>query len=97
MIVVIDFIMMDMVKLCDYVLLIVIVFEEEDIYYFSMYYYYVQYGKKFVELQGEVKLDSWIWLEFVKCFGFGELFEYSIEEFLEMGFFLLEVEDVMFE
>ncbi|MBK4205239.1 oxidoreductase [Bacillus subtilis] len=97
MTVAIDSIMTDTAKLCDYVLPTATVFEEEDIYYSSMYHHYVQYGKKLVEPQGEAKSDSWIWSELAKRLGFGELFEHSTEEFLEMGLSSLEAEDVTLE
>ncbi|KYD03640.1 molybdopterin-dependent oxidoreductase [Bacillus atrophaeus] len=94
MTVAIDSILTDTAKLCDYVLPTATVFEEEDIYYSSMYHHFVQYGKKLVEPQGEAKSDSWIWAELAKRLGFGELFEYSTEEFLQMGLSSLEKEGV---
>ncbi|MEC2308961.1 molybdopterin-dependent oxidoreductase [Bacillus atrophaeus] len=93
----IDSILTDTAKLCDYVLPTATVFEEEDIYYSSMYHHFVQYGKKLVEPQGEAKSDSWIWAELAKRIGFGELFEYSTEEFLQMGLSSLEKEGVTLE
>ncbi|MFP9170388.1 oxidoreductase, partial [Enterococcus faecalis] len=39
----------------------------------------------------------WIWSELAKRLGFGELFEYSTQEFLEMGLSSLEAEDVTLE
>lgn len=50
-----------------------------------------------MEPQGEAKSDSWIWSELAKRLGFGELFEYSTQEFLEMGLSSLEAEDVTLE
>ncbi|MCY8507476.1 molybdopterin-dependent oxidoreductase [Bacillus atrophaeus] len=97
MTVAIDSILTDTAKLCDYVLPTATVFEEEDIYYSSMYHHFVQYGKKLVEPQGEAKSDSWIWTELAKRLGFGELFEYSTEEFLQMGLSSLEKEGVTLE
>ncbi|MCY8512659.1 molybdopterin-dependent oxidoreductase [Bacillus atrophaeus] len=97
MTVAIDSILTDTAKLCDYVLPTATVFEEEDIYYSSMYHHFVQYGKKLVEPQGEAKSDSWIWAELAKRLGFGELFEYSTEEFLQMGLSSLEKEGVTLE
>ncbi|ATO26917.1 oxidoreductase [Bacillus atrophaeus] len=97
MAVAIDSILTDTAKLCDYVLPTATVFEEEDIYYSSMYHHFVQYGKKLVEPQGEAKSDSWIWAELAKRLGFGELFEYSTEEFLQMGLSSLEKEGVTLE
>ncbi|MBJ7895324.1 molybdopterin-dependent oxidoreductase [Bacillus atrophaeus] len=97
MTVAIDSILTDTAKLCDYVLPTATVFEEEDIYYSSMYHHFVQYGKKLVEPQGEAKSDSWIWAGLAKRLGFGELFEYSTEEFLQMGLSSLEKEGVTLE
>ncbi|MGG0050812.1 molybdopterin-dependent oxidoreductase [Bacillus atrophaeus] len=97
MTVAIDSILTDTAKLCDYVLPTATVFEEEDIYYSSMYHHFVQYGKKLVEPQGEAKSDSWIWAELAERLGFGELFEYSTEEFLQMGLSSLEKEGVTLE
>ncbi|ARW09070.1 Nitrate reductase [Bacillus atrophaeus] len=97
MAVAIDSILTDTAKLCDYVLPTATVFEEEDIYYSSMYHHFVQYGKKLIEPQGEAKSDSWIWAELAKRLGFGELFEYSTEEFLQMGLSSLEKEGVTLE
>ncbi|EIM11611.1 molybdopterin-dependent oxidoreductase [Bacillus atrophaeus] len=97
MTVAIDSILTDTAKLCDYVLPTATVFEEEDIYYSSMYHHFVQYGKKLVEPQGEAKSDSWIWAELAKRLGFGEIFEYSTEEFLQMGLSSLEKEGVTLE
>ncbi|MCY8908824.1 molybdopterin-dependent oxidoreductase [Bacillus atrophaeus] len=97
MTVAIDSILTDTAKLCDYVLPTATVFEEEDIYYSSMYHHFVQYGKKLVEPQGEAKSDSWIWGELAERLGFGELFEYSTEEFLQMGLSSLEKEGVTLE
>ncbi|PRS03893.1 oxidoreductase [Bacillus atrophaeus] len=97
MTVAIDSILTDTAKLCDYVLPTATVFEEEDIYYSSMYHHFVQYGKKLVEPQGEAKSDRWIWAELAKRLGFGELFEYSTEEFLQMGLSSLKKEGVTLE
>ncbi|WFE14250.1 molybdopterin-dependent oxidoreductase [Bacillus atrophaeus] len=97
MTVAIDSILTDTAQLCDYVLPTATVFEEEDIYYSSMYHHFVQYGKKLVEPQGEAKSDSWIWAELAKRLGFGELFGYSTEEFLQMGLSSLEKEGVTLE
>ncbi|MCY8915075.1 molybdopterin-dependent oxidoreductase [Bacillus atrophaeus] len=97
MTVAIDSILTDTAKLCDYVLPTATVFEEEDIYCSSMYHHFVQYGKKLVEPQGEAKSDSWIWAELAERLGFGELFEYSTEEFLQMGLSSLEKEGVTLE
>ncbi|MCY9204439.1 molybdopterin-dependent oxidoreductase [Bacillus atrophaeus] len=97
MTVAIDSILTDTAKLCDFVLPTATVFEEEDIYYSSMYHHFVQYGKKLVEPQGEAKSDSWIWAELAERLGFGELFEYSTEEFLQMGLSSLEKEGVTLE
>ncbi len=93
----IDSVMTDTAKLCDYVSLTAVVFEEEDIYYSSMYHHYVQYGKKLAEPQGEAKSDRWIWTELAKRLGFGELFDYSTEDFLKMGLSSLEKEGITLE
>ncbi|MGX4200400.1 molybdopterin-dependent oxidoreductase [Bacillus sp. JK74] len=93
----IDSVMTDTAKLCDYVLPTAVVFEEEDIYYSSMYHHYVQYGKKLAEPQGEAKSDRWIWTELAKRLGFGELFDYSTEDFLKMGLSSLEKEGITLE
>ncbi|QPK88925.1 molybdopterin-dependent oxidoreductase [Bacillus velezensis] len=93
----IDSVMTDTAKLCDYVLPTAVVFEEEDIYYSSMYHHYVQYGKKLAEPQGEAKSDRWIWTELAKRLGFGELFDYSAEDFLKMGLSSLEKEGITLE
>ncbi|WP_010677420.1 molybdopterin-dependent oxidoreductase [Bacillus timonensis] len=84
-VVVLEQFMTDTARLADYVLPSATVFEEEDIYYSSMYHHYVNYGPKLVEARGEAKSDVWIWTELAKRLGFGEDFEYTREEFIEMG------------
>lgn len=83
--VVIDQFMTDSAKIADYVLPCTTVFEEEDIYYSSMYHHYVNYGPKLVDAPGEAKSDLWIWTELANRLGFGADFDFSIEQFLEMG------------
>lgn len=84
-VVVIDQFMTDTAEMADYVLPTTTVFEEEDIYYSSMYHAFANYGPKLVEAPGEAKSDLWIWTELSKCLGFGGDFNFSHEEWLEMG------------
>ncbi len=84
-VVVMDKYMTDTAELADYVLPVAGVFEEEDIYYASMYHAYANYGPKLSEPPGEAKSDLWIWTELSSRLGFGNLFSFSIAEFLEMG------------
>ncbi|GAM13285.1 anaerobic dehydrogenases, typically selenocysteine-containing [Mesobacillus selenatarsenatis SF-1] len=83
--VVIDQFMTDTAELADYVLPAATAFEVEDVYYSSMYHHYVNHGPKLVEPPGEAKPDAWIWTELAKRLGFGEKFDFTREEFLEMG------------
>ncbi|MCA1032293.1 molybdopterin-dependent oxidoreductase [Bacillus timonensis] len=83
--VVVDQFMTDTAELADYVLPTTTVFEEEDLYYSSMYHHYVNYGKKLVEPPGQAKSDLWIWTELSKKLGFGEDFDFSREEFINLG------------
>ncbi|MBS8265378.1 oxidoreductase [Mesobacillus boroniphilus] len=83
--VVIDQYMTDTAELADYVLPAATAFEVEDVYYSSMYHHYVNHGPKLVEPPGEAKPDAWIWAELAKRLGFGEEFDFTREEFLEMG------------
>lgn len=83
--VVIDQFMTDTAMLADYVLPAAAAFEVEDVYYSSMYHHYVNHGPKLVEPPGEAKPDAWIWAKLADRLGFGEEFEYSRAEFLEMG------------
>ncbi|KOO45929.1 molybdopterin-dependent oxidoreductase [Priestia koreensis] len=83
--VVIDQFMTDTAALADYVLPTTTVFEETDIYYASMYHGYMNYGEAAVTPPGEAKSDRWIWTELAKRLGFGEVFDYTVDEFLEMG------------
>lgn len=82
--VVIDHYMTDTAMLADYVLPAATSFEEEDIYYSSMYHHYVNYGPKLLEPPGEAKPDLWIWGQLANRLGFGEEFNYSRDEWLEM-------------
>ncbi|MFK9091745.1 molybdopterin-dependent oxidoreductase [Bacillus salipaludis] len=82
--VVIDQFMTDTAMLADYVLPAATAFEEEDLYYSSMYHHYVNYGPKLVSSPGEVQPDLWIWTQLAGRLGFGEDFNFSREEWLEM-------------
>ncbi|MFC4321704.1 molybdopterin-dependent oxidoreductase [Litchfieldia salsa] len=84
-VVVIEQFMTDTAELADYVLPTATAFEEEDVYYSSMYHHYVNYGPKIVSSPGEVQSDLWIWTELAKRLGFGEEFNYTREEWIEMG------------
>ncbi|MHC0039363.1 molybdopterin-dependent oxidoreductase [Pseudoneobacillus sp. C159] len=77
--------MTDTAELADYVLPVTTVFEEEDVYYSSMYHHYVNYGPKLVEAPGEAKSDLWIWTELAKRLGFGSEFDYTTQQWLELG------------
>lgn len=77
--------MTDTAQLADYVLPVTTVFEEEDVYYSSMYHHYVNYGPKLVDAPGEAKSDLWIWTELAKRLGFGSDFDFTSEQWLEMG------------
>lgn len=83
--VVIDQFMTDTALIADYILPCSTVFEEEDIYYSSMYHHYVNYGPKIIDALGEAQSDRWIWTELAKRLGFGADFDYTVEQFLEMG------------
>jgi anaerobic selenocysteine-containing dehydrogenase len=83
--VVLDQFMTDTAQLADYVLPVTTVFEEEDIYYSSMYHQYANYGPKLVEAPGEAKSDLWIWTELARRLGFGSDFDFTTEQWLEMG------------
>ncbi|UYZ22058.1 molybdopterin-dependent oxidoreductase [Mesobacillus jeotgali] len=83
--VVIDQFMTDTAELADYVLPAATAFEVEDVYYSSMYHHYVNHGPKLVEPPGEAKPDAWIWAELAARLGFGDEFDYTREEFIEMG------------
>ncbi len=83
--VVIDQFMTDTAELADYVLPTTTAFEEEDVYYSSMFHHYVNYGPKLIEAPGEAKSDLWIWTELAKRLGFGEEFDFTSEEWVEMG------------
>nr|WP_251009637.1 MULTISPECIES: molybdopterin-dependent oxidoreductase [unclassified Bacillus (in: firmicutes)] len=83
--VVIDHFMTDTAELADYVLPAATAFEVEDVYYSSMYHHYVNHGPKLVEPPGEAKPDAWIWAELAARLGFGDEFDFTREEFIEMG------------
>jgi anaerobic selenocysteine-containing dehydrogenase len=83
--VVIEQFMTDTALLADYVLPTTTSFEEEDVYYSSMYHHYVNYGPKLVSAPGEAKSDLWIWTQLAERLGFGEAFQFSRDEWLEMS------------
>lgn len=83
--VVMDQFMTDTAQLADYVLPVTTVFEEEDIYYSSMYHQYVNYGPKLVDAPGEAQSDLWIWTELAKRLGFGKEFDYTTEQWINLG------------
>jgi anaerobic selenocysteine-containing dehydrogenase len=95
--VVIDQFMTDTARLADYVLPTTTVFEEEDIYYSSMYHHYVNYGPKLVSAPGEAKPDLWIWTQLAERLGFGEDFNFSREEWLNMTLESLSEKGLTFE
>jgi anaerobic selenocysteine-containing dehydrogenase len=84
-VVAIDQFMTDSAQAADYVLPCTAVFEEEDIYYASMYHHFVNYGKAIVPPRGQAKPDREIWTMLAEKLGFGEDFDYTVDEFLEMG------------
>lgn len=88
--VVIDQFMTDTAQIADYVLPCTTVFEEEDIYYGSMFHSYITYGKALVKPYGEAKPDRVIWTELAQRLGFGSDFNYSVQEFMEMGLSLIK-------
>jgi anaerobic selenocysteine-containing dehydrogenase len=83
--VVIEQFMTDTARLADYILPTTTSFEEEDLYYSSMYHHYVNYGPKLVSAPGEAKSDLWIWTQLAERLGFGEVFQFSRDEWLEMS------------
>jgi anaerobic selenocysteine-containing dehydrogenase len=95
--VVMDQFMTDTALLADYVLPVTTVFEEEDIYYSSMYHQYVNYGPKLVDAPGEAKSDLWIWTELAKRLGFGHKFDYTTEQWINLGIHSLKEQGFTFE
>lgn len=95
--VVMDQFLTDTAQLADYVLPVTTVFEEEDIYYSSMYHPYVNYGPKLVEPPGEAQSDLWIWTELAKRLGFGEEFDHTTEQWLELGLLPLKKHGITLE
>ncbi|MFB3169745.1 molybdopterin-dependent oxidoreductase [Neobacillus sp. 179-C4.2 HS] len=83
--VVIEQFMTDTAVLADYILPTTTSFEEDDLYYSSMYHHYVNYGPKLVSAPGEAKSDLWIWTQLAERLGFGEDFQESREQWLEMS------------
>jgi anaerobic selenocysteine-containing dehydrogenase len=96
-VVVIDQFMTDTAAMADYILPTTTVFEEEDIYYSSMYHHYVNYGPKLIEPPGEAKSDLWIWSELAKRLGFGEQFELTHEQLLNIGLGSLKEKGITIE
>ena len=96
-VIVLDQYMTDTAEAADYVLPTTTVFEEEDIYYASMYHSYANYGAKLAEPPGEAKSDLWIWTELSERLGFGEYFNYSIDQWLEMGTSSLKAKGVLID
>jgi anaerobic selenocysteine-containing dehydrogenase len=84
-VIVIEQYMTDTAKMADYILPTTTSFEVEDVYYASMYHGYLNYGPKLVDAPGEAKSDLWIWSRLAEKLGFGEEFNYTREQFLEMG------------
>ncbi len=84
-IVVLEQFMTDTAQLADYVLPVATVFEEEDIYYSSMYHAYMNYADAIVQPIGEAKSDLWIWTELSNRLGFGKDFNFTRDQFFEMG------------
>jgi anaerobic selenocysteine-containing dehydrogenase len=95
--VVVDHFLTDTAELADYVLPTTTVFEEEDIYYSSMYHHYVNYGDQLVKPPGEAKSDLWIWTQLAKRLGFGEDFQFTRTEYLEMGLSHLKQQGITVE
>lgn len=95
--VVIEQFMTDTAQLADYVLPCTTVFEDEDVYYSSMYHHYVNYGPALVPAPGEAKSDLWIWTELANRLGFGDDFNFTIDEFLKMGLGDLEKKGITLE
>jgi anaerobic selenocysteine-containing dehydrogenase len=83
--VVIEQFMTDTAVLADYILPTTTSFEEDDLYYSSMYHHYVNYGPKLVSAPGEAKSDLWIWTQLAERLGFGERFQFSRNQWLEMS------------
>lgn len=83
--VVIEQFMTDTAVLADYILPTTTSFEEDDLYYSSMYHHYVNYGPKLVSAPGEAKSDLWIWTQLAERLGFGEDFQFSRDQWLEMS------------
>ncbi|MDQ0974283.1 anaerobic selenocysteine-containing dehydrogenase [Neobacillus niacini] len=83
--VVIEQFMTDTAQLADYILPTTTSFEEEDLYYSSMYHHYVNYGPKLVLAPEEAKSDLWIWTQLAERLGFGEDFQFSRDQWLEMS------------
>jgi anaerobic selenocysteine-containing dehydrogenase len=93
-VVVVEQYMTDTAQVADYVLPTTTSFEVEDVYYASMYHGYLNYGPKIADAPGEAKSDLWIWSQLAERLGFVEQFNYSREQFLEIGLSTLIQEGV---
>jgi anaerobic selenocysteine-containing dehydrogenase len=96
-VVVVDQYLTDSAEIADYFLPCTTVFEEEDVYYASMYHHYINYGGKLVPPKGQAKSDLEIWTLLAEKLGFGEDFNYTTEEFLEMGLRSLSPQGITLE
>ncbi|PLS15779.1 oxidoreductase [Bacillus sp. M6-12] len=84
-VVVMDHFLTDTALLADYVLPSTTSFEEEDVYYSSMDHHFVNYGPQLVDPPGEAKADLWVWTQLAERLGFGEVFHFTRQEFIDMG------------
>nr|WP_263323997.1 molybdopterin-dependent oxidoreductase [Neobacillus sp. Marseille-Q6967] len=96
-VVVLEQFMTDTARMADYVLPVTTAFEEEDFYYSSMYHHYVNYGPKLVSAPGEAKPDLWIWSQLANRLGFGEDFNFTRDEWLEMALHSLSQKGISLE
>jgi anaerobic selenocysteine-containing dehydrogenase len=96
-VVVIDQYLTDSAAMADYVLPATTAFEQEDVYYASMYHSYVNYSPSLVSAPGEARSDLWIWTRLAERLGFGEEFDYTREQFLEMGLSKLKTQGITIE
>jgi anaerobic selenocysteine-containing dehydrogenase len=96
-VVVIDQYLTDSAAMADYVLPTTTAFEQEDVYYASMYHSYINYSPSLVSAPGEAKSDLWIWSRLAERLGFGEEFNYTRDQFLEMGLSKLKDQGITLE
>ncbi|WP_456277204.1 molybdopterin-dependent oxidoreductase [Bacillus sp. AK128] len=87
----------DTALLANYVLPISTSFEVEDLYYASMYHGYVNHSEALVKAPGEAKSDLWVWSKLADRLGFGEEFNYTREQFIEMGLADLKKQGITLE